>query len=113
MHKEPQVVGPYPNSPYCSKRFTIRSSAGHAKLIFIHVESPIAGQHDRRHYDSYSQVLCSARDRGGGRVVVLQNANGVVLKLSGPAIGLEASLSLSGMTIIYASSQQFCTSASV
>jgi len=36
---------------------------------------------------------------GGGRVAELQNANGVVLKVSGPEIGLEASLSLSGMTV--------------
>jgi len=99
MHKEPQVVGPYPQLPYCSERFSIRSSAGHAKLIFIHVKSPIAGQHDRRHYDSYSQGSAALAIVGGGRVVELQNANGVVLKLSGPAIGLEASLSLSGMTI--------------
>ncbi len=34
----------------------------------------------------------------GGRVA-LQNANGVVIKVRGPAIGLEAALSLSGMTI--------------
>jgi hypothetical protein len=36
---------------------------------------------------------------GGGRVAELHNANGVVLKVKGPAIGLEASLSLSGMTV--------------
>ena len=36
---------------------------------------------------------------GGGRVAELQNANGVVLKVKGPEVGLEASLSLSGMTI--------------
>jgi hypothetical protein len=36
---------------------------------------------------------------GGGRVAELRNTNGVVLKVSGPAIGLEASLSLSGLTI--------------
>ena len=63
------------------------------------MKSPIAGQRDRRHYDSYSQGSAALAIVGGGRVVELQNANGVVLKLSGPAIGLEASLSLSGMTI--------------
>jgi hypothetical protein len=39
---------------------------------------------------------------GGGRTAELQNANGVVLKVSGPEIGLEASLSLSGDDDIYA-----------
>jgi len=36
---------------------------------------------------------------GGARVATLQNANGVVIRVRGPAVGLEASLSLSGMTI--------------
>jgi hypothetical protein len=74
MHKEPQVVGPYPNSPIALSVFSIRSSAGHAKLIFIHVKSPIAGQRDRRHYDSYSQGSAALAIVGGGRVVELQNA---------------------------------------
>jgi uncharacterized membrane protein YuzA (DUF378 family) len=48
---------------------------------------------------AYTQGSASLAIVGGGRVATLQNTNGVVLKVSGPAIGLEASLSLSGMTI--------------
>ena len=48
---------------------------------------------------TYSQGSAALAIVGGGRVAELQNANGVVLKVSGPEIGLEASLSLSGMTI--------------
>ena len=47
----------------------------------------------------YSQGSAALAIVGGGRVATLQNANGVVIKVSGPAVGLEASLSLSGMTI--------------
>jgi hypothetical protein len=48
---------------------------------------------------AYTQSSAALAVVGGGRVATLQNANGVVIKVSGPAIGLEASLSLSGMTI--------------
>jgi uncharacterized membrane protein YuzA (DUF378 family) len=48
---------------------------------------------------AYSQGSAALAIVGGGRVATLQNTNGVVLKVSGPAVGLEASLSLSGMTI--------------
>ena len=48
---------------------------------------------------SYTQGSAAIAIVGGGRVATLQNANGVVIKVRGPAIGLEASLSLSGMTI--------------
>ena len=48
---------------------------------------------------TYAQSSAALAIVGGGRVAKLQNANGVVLEVSGPEIGLEASLSLSGMTI--------------
>ena len=48
---------------------------------------------------SYTQSSAALAVVGGARVATLQNANGVVIKVRGPAIGLEASLSLSGMTI--------------
>jgi uncharacterized membrane protein YuzA (DUF378 family) len=48
---------------------------------------------------TYTQGSAALAIVGGGRTAELQNANGVVLKVSGPEIGLEASLSLSGMTI--------------
>ena len=48
---------------------------------------------------AYTQGSAALAIVGGGRVATLQNTNGVVLKVSGPEIGLEASLSLSGMTI--------------
>ena len=48
---------------------------------------------------TYSQGSAALAIVGGGRVAELQNQNGVVLKVSGPEIGLEASLSISGMTV--------------
>jgi hypothetical protein len=48
---------------------------------------------------TYSQGSAALAIVGGGRVAELQNANGVVLRVSGPEIGLEVSLSLSGTTI--------------
>ena len=48
---------------------------------------------------TYTQGSAAIAIVGGGRVATLQNANGVVIKVRGPAIGLEASLSLSGMSI--------------
>jgi len=48
---------------------------------------------------TYAQSSAALAIVGGARVATLQNANGVIIKVSGPAIGLEASLSLSGMTI--------------
>jgi hypothetical protein len=48
---------------------------------------------------TYTQGSAALAVVGGARVATLQNANGVVIRVRGPAIGLEASLSLSGMTI--------------
>ena len=48
---------------------------------------------------AYTQGSAALAVVGGGRVAELRNTNGVVLKVSGPEIGLEASLRLSGMTI--------------
>ena len=48
---------------------------------------------------TYTQGSAALAIVGGGRVATLQNANGVVIKVRGPAVGLEASLSLSGITI--------------
>jgi hypothetical protein len=48
---------------------------------------------------TYTQGSAALAIVGGGRVATLQNANGVVIEVSGPEIGFEASLSLSGMAI--------------
>ena len=48
---------------------------------------------------TYTAVSASVAVAGGGKVATLQNSNGVVLHLRGRQIGLEASLSLSGMTL--------------
>jgi len=48
---------------------------------------------------TYTQGSAALAVVGGGRVATLQNANGVIIRVRGPAIGLEASLSLSGMQI--------------
>ena len=48
---------------------------------------------------TYTQGSAALAIVGGGRVATLQNANGVIIRVRGPAVGLEASLSLSGMTI--------------
>src|SRR5215813_2721036 len=48
---------------------------------------------------TYSQGSAALAVVGGGRTAELQNPNGVVIRVSGPEVGLEASLSLSGMTI--------------
>ena len=47
----------------------------------------------------YSAASASVAVAGGGKVVTLQNSNGVVLTLRGRQVGFEASLSLSGMTL--------------
>jgi hypothetical protein len=47
----------------------------------------------------YSAASASVAVGGGGKVVTLQNANGVVLTLRGKQVGFEASLSLSGLTL--------------
>ncbi len=57
----------------------------------LHQPSDIAGL--------YSAASASVAVAGGGKVVTLQNSNGVVLRLQGRQVGFEASLSLSGMTI--------------
>ena len=48
---------------------------------------------------TYTQGSAALAIVGGGRVATLQNANGVVIKVRGPAVGLEASISLRGITI--------------
>ena len=48
---------------------------------------------------TYTQGSAALAVIGGARVATLQNANGVVIRVRGPAVGLEASLSLSGMSI--------------
>ena len=48
---------------------------------------------------AYTQGSAAVAVVGGARLATLQSANGVVIKVRGPAVGLEASLSLSGMTI--------------
>src|SRR5215467_15184836 len=40
---------------------------------------------------TYTQGSAALAIVGGGRVATLQNANGVVIKVRGPAVGLEAS----------------------
>jgi hypothetical protein len=62
---------------------------GHA----YHLRSPedIAG--------TYSAVSASVAVAGGGKVVRLQNAKGVVLELRGAQVGLELSTALSGIDI--------------
>ena len=57
----------------------------------LHRASDIAGV--------YTAASASVAVAGGGKVVTLQNSNGVVLTLRGRQVGFEASLSLSGMTI--------------
>lgn len=48
---------------------------------------------------TYTAVSASAAVAGGGKVARLQNSNGVILELSGRQVGVELSLSLSGMTV--------------
>jgi len=48
---------------------------------------------------TYTQGSAAIAVVGGARAATLQNANGVLIKVRGPSVGLEASLSLSGMTI--------------
>jgi hypothetical protein len=48
---------------------------------------------------SYSAVSAGVAVAGGAKAATLRNSNGVVLQLQGKQVGLEASLSLSGMTI--------------
>jgi hypothetical protein len=48
---------------------------------------------------TYGAASASVAVVGGGKVAKLQNEKGVILELHGLQLGLEASLSLSGMTI--------------
>lgn len=48
---------------------------------------------------TYTAVAASVALAGGVKATTLRNANGVVLQLQGRQVGLEASLSLSGLTI--------------
>jgi len=47
----------------------------------------------------YNAASASVAIVGGGKVATLQNEKGVVLKVHGVQLGLEASLSVSGMTL--------------
>ena len=48
---------------------------------------------------TYSAITASVAVAGGGKVVRLQNAKGVVLELRGKQVGLELSTALSGIDI--------------
>jgi hypothetical protein len=48
---------------------------------------------------TYSAVSAGVAVAGGAKAATLQNSNGVVLQLQGRQVGLEASLSLGGLTI--------------
>jgi len=48
---------------------------------------------------TYGAASASVAIVGGGKVATLKNEKGVVLEVHGVQLGLEASLSLSGMTI--------------
>jgi hypothetical protein len=48
---------------------------------------------------TYSQISASAALGPGGKVIQMQNSNGVVLKLQGFEVGFEASVDLGGLTI--------------
>ena len=48
---------------------------------------------------TYGAASASVAIVGGGKVATLKNGKGVVLEVHGVQLGLEASLSLSGMTI--------------
>jgi hypothetical protein len=48
---------------------------------------------------TYSAASAGVAVAGGARTATLQNSKGVVLTLRGKQVGLEASLSLSGLTI--------------
>ena len=48
---------------------------------------------------TYGAAGAGATFVGGGQVATLQNANGVVLQLSGMQVGFQVSLGLAGMTI--------------
>jgi hypothetical protein len=48
---------------------------------------------------TYSAVGAGVAVAGGGRTITLQNAKGVVLRLSSPQVGFSASLGLGGVTV--------------
>ena len=48
---------------------------------------------------TYGAAGAGATFVGGGQVATLQNANGVVLQLSGMQVGFQVSIGLAGMTI--------------
>lgn len=72
---------------------TIGAAGAHLVGTAYNLRSPadIAG--------TYSATSASVAVAAGAKTVVLQNANGVVLRLQGKQVGFEASLSLSGLTI--------------
>jgi hypothetical protein len=57
----------------------------------LHHAADIAG--------TYGAASASIAVVGGGKVATLQNEKGVILKVHGVQLGLEASLSLGGMTL--------------
>lgn len=57
----------------------------------LHNAADIAG--------TYAATSASVAVIGGGKVATLQNEKGVVLKVHGVQLGVEASLSLSGMSL--------------
>ena len=57
----------------------------------LHNAADIAG--------TYAAASASIAVVGGGKVATLQNEKGVILKVHGVQLGLEASLSLGGMTL--------------
>ena len=48
---------------------------------------------------TYSAVSTGVAVAAGAKTAVLRNSNGVILKLQGKQVGLEASISLAGLTI--------------
>ena len=48
---------------------------------------------------TYSAVSTGIAVAGGVKAAVLRNSNGVVLQLQGKQVGLEASISVAGLTI--------------
>jgi hypothetical protein len=48
---------------------------------------------------AYSAIGAGAAIAGGGGGVQLQNANGVILQLSGPRVGAEVSAAVGGVTV--------------
>jgi hypothetical protein len=61
------------------------------KALYMHDYRDIVG--------TYSALSAGAALAAGGGGVALQNANGVILKLTGMKVGVELSASLAGVTV--------------